>query len=145
MIRTAILLGNDFYEWLHGKWRDKWKRHPQPPSFYWTFESMIASLKDFDPLIILDNEKPFAHGALTGSEDMTKLRFSLMEGFENAKQIFKEANNEFQQLVNRDFGGMFEVTGDKTAKIAVMALGTMGEELEVHKRDQQEVCAPISR
>lgn len=87
-------------------------------------------IKDFDPLVILDLAKPFAHGALTGSEDLTKLRHSLIEGFENAKQIFNEANNEFKELVNRDYGGMLEITGNKNAKIAVMALGTMGEECE---------------
>jgi pyruvate/2-oxoacid:ferredoxin oxidoreductase alpha subunit len=87
-------------------------------------------IKDFEPLIVLNNEKPFAHGALTGSEDMTALRFSLMDGFESAKKVFSQVNKEFQRLVNRDFGGMLEITGDKEAKVAVMALGTIGEELE---------------
>ena len=85
---------------------------------------------DFDPLIRLDNEKPFAHGALTGSAEMTELRHSLIKGFENAKVIFNEANKEFADLVGRNFGGMLEVTGNKQAKIAIMALGTMGEECE---------------
>ena len=87
-------------------------------------------VKDFDPLIMLNQENPFAHGALTGSEDMTKLRHSLMNGFENAKKVFKEANNELRELVGRNFGEMLEITGKNDAKIAVMALGTMGEECE---------------
>jgi len=87
-------------------------------------------VKDFDPLIILNNEKPFAHGALTGSEDITKLRFSLMDGFESAKIVFNLINKEYQNLVKRDFGGMLEIYGNTDAKIAIMGLGTLGEEIE---------------
>ena len=87
-------------------------------------------IHDFDPLIYLDNKNPFSHGALTGSPEMTELRHSLMQGFESAKIIFKKANKEFVELVGRDFGGMLEITGNKNAKIAVMALGTLGEECE---------------
>ncbi len=85
---------------------------------------------DFDPLIYLDNKNPFAHGALTGSAEMTELRQSLMAGFENSKKIFEMANKEYQELVGRKYGGMLEITGDPKATIAVMALGTMGEECE---------------
>ena len=85
---------------------------------------------DFDPLVYLDNKHPFAHGALTGSAEMVQLRQSVITGFENAKKVFKEANKEYVDLIGRNFGGMIEVTGDKDAKIAVMALGTLGEECE---------------
>ena len=85
---------------------------------------------DFDPLIYLDNDHPFAHGALTGSAEMVQLRESVITGFENAKKVFKQANKEYADLLGRHFGGMIEVTGNKDAKIAVMALGTLGEECE---------------
>lgn len=85
---------------------------------------------DFDPLVILDNKKPFAHGSLTGSAETIQLRESVITGMENAKKVFKQANKEFADLVGRHYGGMVEVTGEKEAKYAVMALGTMGEECE---------------
>lgn len=85
---------------------------------------------DYDPLVYLDNKNPFSHGALTGSPEMTELRHSLIKGFESAKVIFNQVNKEFAELVGRDFGGMLEINGNKHAKIAVMALGTMGEECE---------------
>jgi len=52
LMRTGILLGVDFVEWLHGQWAEKWKRHPQPPSFFFTFKRMIADLKDTDPRLV---------------------------------------------------------------------------------------------
>jgi pyruvate ferredoxin oxidoreductase alpha subunit len=85
---------------------------------------------EYNPLIHLDNKNPFSHGALTGSAEMTELRKSLMTGFENAKKVFKEVNKEFADLVGRDYGELIEITGNPNAKIAVMALGTMGEECE---------------
>ena len=85
---------------------------------------------DYDPLVYLDNKNPFSHGALTGSAEMTELRQSLITGFENSKKIFEQANKEYQELVGRKYGGMLEINGDKDAKVAVMALGTMGEECE---------------
>jgi hypothetical protein len=46
MLRIAILLGKEFCEWLYGKWNYQWKRHPQPPSFYWAFKNMISKKID---------------------------------------------------------------------------------------------------
>jgi len=48
----GLLLGSDFCQWLFGKWRDKWKPHPQPPSFYWTFKKMISDMKGTDARLL---------------------------------------------------------------------------------------------
>jgi hypothetical protein len=42
LMRIGILLGPEFYNWLWGKWHDKWQRYTQRPSFYWSFQKMIA-------------------------------------------------------------------------------------------------------
>lgn len=42
LLRTAAILGTEFCKWLHEKWHRKWRRHPQPPSFYHTFGEMIS-------------------------------------------------------------------------------------------------------
>lgn len=52
LMRIGLLLGTDFAQWLHGQWAAKWKRHPQPPSFYFTLKRMIADLKDTDPRLV---------------------------------------------------------------------------------------------
>jgi hypothetical protein len=52
LMRMAILLGNDFCEWLHAKWDLKWKRYSQPPTFYFTFKQMVAKLAAADPRLI---------------------------------------------------------------------------------------------
>jgi hypothetical protein len=52
LIRIGVLLGADFAQWLHGQWAEKWKRHAQPPSFYFTLKRMLADLKDTDPRLV---------------------------------------------------------------------------------------------
>jgi hypothetical protein len=52
LIRMAILLGQDFSTWLFDKWNQKWNKHPQPPSFYWTLKDMNGNLGKIDPRII---------------------------------------------------------------------------------------------
>lgn len=52
LLRTAILLGDDFCDWLFEKLRGKWKRHAQPPSFYWTFKKMLSQRSQKDPCLI---------------------------------------------------------------------------------------------
>lgn len=51
-MRFAVLLGADFCKWLDERWTRKWKRHPQPPSFYWTFRDMNSKITSSDPRLI---------------------------------------------------------------------------------------------
>lgn len=87
-------------------------------------------LRPFDPLIVLDPKTPFAHGALTHSNEMVGLRESLMEGFENAKIVIPEIFGEYSEIIGRPFDGMIAKYGDIDSKIGIMALGTLGEEAE---------------
>ena len=52
LLRTAMLIGPGFTDWLHRKWHDKWARHPQPPQFYWTFDKMKSDLASTDPRLL---------------------------------------------------------------------------------------------
>ncbi|MCI0590592.1 MAG: hypothetical protein L0Y67_03165 [Gammaproteobacteria bacterium] len=52
LMRISLLLGADFCNWLWDKWHEKWKRYPQPPSFYWTFKKMIGQLADTDARLL---------------------------------------------------------------------------------------------
>jgi len=52
LMRMAVLLGNNFANWLYQKWREKWERNPQPPPFYWTFSKMLSQLKENDPRFV---------------------------------------------------------------------------------------------
>ncbi len=48
LVRMATVLGDDFSEWLLAKMNGKWASHSQPPTFYWTFRSMVKDLHDSD-------------------------------------------------------------------------------------------------
>lgn len=81
LIRMAILLGDDFSDWLQDRLEQKWKRHAQPPAFYWTFLEMKARLKEKDPHLIvtrtklatqidIPGEQPIAVRELLGSPEI---------------------------------------------------------------------------
>ena len=42
LLRFANLFGSDFCTWLYSRWHARWRRHPQPPSFFWAFKDMRA-------------------------------------------------------------------------------------------------------
>jgi pyruvate/2-oxoacid:ferredoxin oxidoreductase alpha subunit len=111
-------------------------------------EQIDKFLKPFDPMIVLDPKTPFAHGALTHSNEMVELRESLMDGFENAKVIIPEVFKEYSKLTGREFNGMIAKHGDPDAKIGIMALGTLGEEAEEavdHVSEEKNVKTKILR
>ena len=51
-IRMAALLGDGFCDWLADRWQRKWRRHPQPPSFYFNFKEMRSKLKLTDSRLL---------------------------------------------------------------------------------------------
>ena len=105
-------------------------------------------LPPFKPIIMLDPDDPFAHGALTDSKGIWEQRMSLIDGFNNARviipKIFEEYTNKFGRLGKY----MVEVTGNlEEADIAVIAIGTLGEEAEqsLTVLDQKGIKAVIVR
>jgi hypothetical protein len=48
MLRLAVILGDSFSRWLLERMSQKWGSHPQPPTFYWTFKSMVQDLHATD-------------------------------------------------------------------------------------------------
>lgn len=71
LIRIAALLGMDFAVWLHAQWEAKWKRHPQPPSFYFTLKSMIADLKHKDRRLVAARVSLTTQIRITGGTSVT--------------------------------------------------------------------------
>src|SRR5882724_820340 len=49
LLRLGMLLGEEFCDLLYEKWNAKWKRHAQPPSFYFTFKAMKQQIAATDP------------------------------------------------------------------------------------------------
>jgi pyruvate/2-oxoacid:ferredoxin oxidoreductase alpha subunit len=88
-------------------------------------------LPPFNPLIMLDQDNPFAHGSLTDSNGIWEQRMSLIQGFQNALRIIPKVFAEYTEKIGRLGDYMVEVTGDiENAECAVIALGTLGEEAE---------------
>ncbi|MHA1215336.1 MAG: transketolase C-terminal domain-containing protein [Candidatus Hodarchaeales archaeon] len=94
-------------------------------------EEVDDFLPSFKPLAMLDTSKPFAHGSLTDSKGIWEQRMSLIDGFHNASIIIPKVLQEFTEKFGRLGNYMIEVTGDiNDADIAIIAIGTLGEEAE---------------
>ena len=60
LLRCAILFGEQFSQWLYGKWQRKWKSHPQPPSFYRTLKEMMERAMTVDRRLVAIRSRPNA-------------------------------------------------------------------------------------
>ncbi len=80
---------------------------------------------------MLDTKAPFAHGSLTDSQGTWDLRMSIIDGFENSRVIIPKVFEEFTLKFGRLGKPLVEIIGDlNEAEVAIMALGTLGEEAE---------------
>ena len=70
LIRIGVLLGSEFSQWLLRKWQSKWKNHPQPPSFYWTFKQMIVDMKTTDARFLAARTSPTSHIQFEGESSI---------------------------------------------------------------------------
>jgi len=89
LMRLAILLGKDCYEWLYCKWHKKWGKHPQPPSFYWTFKEMIFRLDKLPPPIVAARAAPTSRFA--ARDGSTVLGTELVDNPEKAATMLSES------------------------------------------------------
>ncbi|MFX0184565.1 MAG: transketolase C-terminal domain-containing protein [Candidatus Hodarchaeota archaeon] len=96
-----------------------------------TQEEVDEFLPPFKPLVMLDPDDSFAHGSLTDSEGIWEQRMSLIDGFNNARVIIPRVFQEYSEKFGRLGKEMIEITGDiNEADVAIIALGTLGEEAE---------------
>jgi len=95
LMRIATLLGNDFSKWLYEKWREKWKGHTQPPSFYFTFKEMISKTKDTDARLVAARMSATSHVVIEG-ESQTVVRTILDKPDQAAALLSKACMRVFQ-------------------------------------------------
>jgi pyruvate/2-oxoacid:ferredoxin oxidoreductase alpha subunit len=96
-----------------------------------TQEEADEFLPPFKPLIMLDPDDSFAHGSLTDSEGIWEQRMSLIDGFDNARVIIPKVFQEYSEKFGRLGKEMIEIVGDiNEAEVAIIAIGTLGEEAE---------------
>jgi len=144
LMRTAILLGQGFCEWLYGKWHAKWKRHPQPPSFYWTFQDMMSKQGDCAPELVaaraaastryvLGSETSPSAKELAEKPDQAAALLSraCMEVFEGRSDLRSTARN----LDYLAYGG--EVR-KRSAQIAKAIIEQVGDQKAANVAEQQD-------
>jgi hypothetical protein len=70
LMRIAVLLGQDFCDWLFAKWKARWKNDAQPPSFYWTFKEMMVGMKGSDGRLVAARRSATAQIVIDGEESI---------------------------------------------------------------------------
>lgn len=108
LIRIGLLLGEDFARWLHGQWAEKWERHAQPPSFYFTLKRMIADLENKDARLVaarmslssqiqIGNARPFAVRQILDNPERAAAVVSaacmkVFEGVDECRRVARDAD-----------------------------------------------------
>lgn len=94
---------------------------------------------EFKPLAKLDTDDPFAHGSLTGSAELVKLRESIIDCMNNARKLIPGISKEYGEKFGRYYGDFLEITGDlDEARVAVISMGTLGEETEMAVKELEK-------
>ena len=92
LLRVALLLGNDFCQWLYGKWDAKWQRHPQPPSFYWTFKQTMKRLQSDEPCLLAARLRPMEDVSVASGQ--TLVAKDLLQDQETAGKLVNGRDTE---------------------------------------------------
>lgn len=146
LIRIGVLLGPDFCEWLFGKWRNKWKNHPQPPSFYWTFKQMIMDMKETDARFLAARTSSTSRIQFEGESSIAVKDF--LDKPDQAASIVSKAcmrvfqgDNEYKSVArNLDFlayGRDLQLRAPQIVKALLKTIGerTAGDVVETTERE----------
>lgn len=87
-------------------------------------------LPPFEAMFTMDPSDPISFGALTLPDDYRALREDLLDSFERSRDKIRRVSQEFAELTGRNWGGLVETYGPEHADVGIIALGTLGEEVE---------------
>jgi hypothetical protein len=134
LTRTAVLLGPDFCKWLLGKWQRKWKRHPQPPSFYFSFSEMVTKVSTADPRLLAARVTPNAEFEVKGEPPKTALQ--LLDDPQRAAamlsnaclQVFEGADGTVRSIArNLDYFAYGLQIHERSAAVSKAAIKAIGD------------------
>lgn len=89
LIRFVTLVGGDWATWLEEKWNLKWKRHSQPPSYFWAFQRAQEDAKNCDRRLVATKMCEQTRVEMPGAPTATVA--TLLEHRERAKNLLSYA------------------------------------------------------
>jgi hypothetical protein len=119
LVRLAILMGQEFSDWLLSKWQKKWGRHAQPPAFFWTLKEMVRKAKGTDARMVATQTSITGEIEVAGAA-AASVRDLLQRPEKAAVLLSKACMCVFQ--------------GDSTARSATRRLDCLAYGLEINKR-----------
>jgi hypothetical protein len=131
-IRIALLLGPDFCKWVYGKWHEKWRRHTQPPSFFFTFKSIIDEKITADSRLLAARTAAVTRFSLKG--ETTPTAQELLDNHDKASLMLSKAcmlvfegdSDSRATARSLDFlanGAAFQTRSPKIAREIIKAVG----------------------
>lgn len=88
-------------------------------------------LPEYDPVIKVDPSEPFNYGPLATPDLYVAFRYKMAKAMENAKNVFKKANEEFKTIFNREHGILLDKFYADDADILLIAAGTLASTARV--------------
>jgi len=88
-MRTAVLLGREFCNWVCEKWDSKWLRHSQPPTFYFSFKNILSSIPNTDQILLAAHYTSATRIIVPGESEVSCSE--LLEDREKANRILTAA------------------------------------------------------
>ncbi|MCX7175111.1 MAG: ATP-binding protein [Proteobacteria bacterium] len=135
LIKSAIILGEEFSDWLFNKWHLKWANHPQPPSFYWRFKEMIGRAKTEDMRLVATKTSPTSL-IIVGDESVTVS--TLMDKPERAAallsracmRVFEGAKAEMRSIARQlDFISYGAAVRERGSELTEAIIRTVGDQV----------------
>lgn len=97
LLRLAILLGPDFSQWLLAKWQHRWRNHPQPPDYFWTFTKMMNRKDTKERLLVALRSKHETQFPIPDVDTRISYRELLDAPPKAAKLLSEACMHEFKQ------------------------------------------------
>ena len=86
----------------------------------------------------MDPRQPISVGTLVSPDHYTEARHSHHQALLNARQVIIDCDQGWQELSGRHSGGLFEIYGSSSAKVGILALGSVVGTLRDAHREHAE-------
>ncbi|RLE95103.1 MAG: pyruvate ferredoxin oxidoreductase [Thermoprotei archaeon] len=100
--------------------------HTAEPVNVLTEKDIAEYLPDRRPIpYVINFDKPFTHGSLCYPDKYMEFRYLIDYSMSKAKEVIKEADEEYGKLFGRKYGGLFEEYRCSDAEAVIVTMGAI--------------------
>jgi len=91
----------------------------------------VDFLPDYEPVWMLDTEKPFTHGNILPPEEFAELRHNIQKSHDRALRLMEKIEEEFYEIYRRRTPLILEEYKVEDAEKVIVTMGAIGSEAKV--------------